>query len=219
VPDFELEREVAQAIGGKRVAVCGIDEVGAGAIAGPIVAGAVVLDPRQAWTSDLRDSKELAPVRRSELASLIAKHALCQAAAMAGPQVIDAKGIAHARLVVMESCFNKIKLQLGDQIKLGAVVDGRFLKKHAARFGGEHSLFIDKADQRSLSVAAASIIAKVWRDNYMIELDARAGPSYEFSDSKGYPTPRHLQLLRLYGPSPFHRRSFGPVRSIIKRGT
>ncbi len=213
-PDFELEREVAQRIDGKRVAVCGIDEVGVGAIAGPIVAAAVVLDPRQPWTSKIQDSKQLTPAKRAELCMMITQNALCQATAETGAFMIDQKGIARARLFVMELCFARVQSQLGAGVKLAAVVDGRFLRKYAARFGGAASLFIDKADQRSLSVAAASIVAKIMRDNMMCEL-ALDYPEYDWCHNRGYPTPRHVRLLETYGPSPFHRRTFGPVRRVI----
>jgi len=193
--------------------VCGVDEVGVGAIAGPVVAGAVVLDPRQEWTLELRDSKALSPKQRADLYAQIVQFAPYYATATVGPLVIDEKGIAYARLIAMTEAYSRIDRQLIRGTAFGAVVDGRFLAKHAKRFGGEASLFVDHADARSLSVAAASIIAKVQRDDYMTRL-AEEFPEYGFEDHRGYPSPRHLEVLTRLGPTAFHRRSFGPVARV-----
>lgn len=214
MPNFDLERKVIERMGHTGFnAVCGIDEVGVGALAGPLVAGAVVLDPSQSWISELRDSKELDKSERNKLYIEIKQKAVYETVAAVGADVIDRKGIAYARKHAMSLCFKRIQTMLPPTFTLAAVVDGRFMSKYRELLGGQASIFADKADKSSLSVAAASILAKVTRDDYMTELGLSC-PGYDWCYNVGYPTARHMAALKELGPTPFHRKSFKGVAPV-----
>lgn len=176
--------------------ICGADEAGAGPLAGPVYAGAVIL-PRHLELRWLNDSKQVTPKRRDILFEEIQAQAIAWAVASVDEKTIDEINILNARMLAMERAMKALTVQPDY-----ALIDGN-------RDGGityPHETVI-KGDGRSASIAAASILAKVSRDRYMEEM-AKQYPEYQFDKHKGYPTKLHYQLLDQYGPSPIHRQSF-----------
>jgi ribonuclease HII len=186
--------------------VAGIDEVGRGALAGPVVAGAVIL-PHPAcltWFELVRDSKQLDHKKRETLFDLIVKEALAAGVGIVAPQVIDSINILKATKLAMMQAVEKLPRQPGFLL-----IDRVTLSQCPIPQKG-----ITRGDKLCLSIACASIIAKVTRDRMMQELD-QTYPGYGFAQHKGYGTGEHLSCLHRLGPSPIHRLYFAPVRSII----
>lgn len=179
--------------------IAGVDEVGVGPLAGPVVAGAVVF-PCDARIRGVDDSKRLSRAARARLAEEIRLRALAVSVGVVEVADIDRLNIYHAALEAMRRAV----------IGLGAVPD--HLLVDARRIPGITlpQLALVKGDARSFSIAAASIVAKVARDAMMVELDA-IYPQYGFATHKGYGTRVHLEALERYGPCPAHRRSYAPV--------
>jgi ribonuclease HII len=183
--------------------IAGVDEAGVGPMAGPVVAGAVVL-PRDYKLRELDDSKKLDEATREQLARRIKNDAVAWAVGVAGVEEIDELNIFHAGLLAMRRAVEGLKTQ-PDFI----LVDARTIPGCAAPQRG-----VVRGDSLSASIAAASVIAKTARDAMMIELD-REYPGYGLAAHKGYPTPRHFEALRELGPTPIHRRSYRPVREAM----
>jgi ribonuclease HII len=190
------EREARQR-GWQRIA--GIDEAGRGALFGPVVAGAVVLNPRRRIVG-LDDSKKLTPERRRELAERIHEHALAWATAEIDASRIDAWNIYQASRQAMALAATQL-FPAPDYLLLDAMEIDLPIEQKPLIHG----------DARSISIAAASILAKVERDRRMEEFD-QLYPQYGLGQNKGYGTPDHLEALRRFGPSPVHRFSYAPVR-------
>jgi ribonuclease HII len=178
--------------------VCGVDEVGRGCLAGPVVAGAVVLDPDR-HIPGLSDSKTVPPAEREDLFVAITSRALAWAVAEASPDEIDAINIHQASLRAMRRAVMSLA-PLPDLVLVDAF---RIPDLLMAQRGVIHG------DQRCSAIAAASIVAKVSRDRQMRELHAR-DPRYGFDRHKGYATAYHLSAVRQFGYSAVHRRSFSP---------
>ncbi|HIT57434.1 MAG TPA: ribonuclease HII [Candidatus Galloscillospira stercoripullorum] len=176
--------------------VCGADEAGAGPLAGAVYAAAVILPP-ELEIKGLNDSKKLSEKRREQLFPVIQEKAVAWAVAWVDEKEIDEINILNARLLAMQRAIE----QLSPAAEY-ALIDGN----RDAGITIPHETVV-KGDSRSASIAAASILAKVSRDRYMVEM-AQQYPQYEFEHHKGYPTKRHYELLRQYGPCPIHRRSF-----------
>ena len=194
---WQFEKE-AMAEG--RTLVCGCDEAGAGPLAGPVYAAAVIL-PLGLDIPGLDDSKKLTEKKREALFPVIQEKALAWSVAAVDAAEIDKTDILSARMLAMQRAIDK--LTPGADFVL---VDGnRDHGKHAAITSPHRTLV--RGDGRSASIAAASILAKVSRDRYMEDM-ARQYPQYEFERHKGYPTKLHYQLLQVHGPSPIHRRTF-----------
>ncbi len=178
--------------------VAGVDEVGRGALFGPVVAAAVILDPGR-HIPGLNDSKQLPPERREELAVLIRERALAAAVKAVDAARIDQMNIYQASRLAMRAAVEALDPQpdflLTDAVRLDARQPQRPLIK---------------GDCRSASIAAASILAKVERDHWMCTWDS-VFPQFALAQNKGYATPEHLAALETYGPSPLHRLSFLPV--------
>lgn len=183
--------------------ICGVDEVGRGPLAGPVVAAAVILDPQRP-ISGLADSKKLSEKRREQLYAEIHEHALCWSLGRAEVQEIDQINILQASLLAMQRAVHGLKLT-----PQHALVDGNRLPP--LKCSAEA---IVKGDAKVACISAASIIAKVSRDREMVLMDA-AYPGYGLARHKGYPTRQHLQALQDLGVTPQHRRSFGPVRRLL----
>src|SRR5499433_2054699 len=187
----------ARKLGWTRIA--GVDEAGRGALFGPVVAAAVILNPKRRIVG-LDDSKKLAPERRSELAPRIREYALAWAVAEIDAQRIDAWNIYQASRQAMTAALEQLAIRpdylLIDAMELEVLIEQKSLIK---------------GDARSVSIAAASILAKTHRDTRMDEWDA-VYPGYGFAQHKGYGTPEHLEALKRLGPTPLHRHSFAPVR-------
>jgi ribonuclease HII len=200
-----LEYELAFVAEG-HLMIAGLDEVGRGALAGPVAAGAVILPIERADLADLlhgvRDSKLCAASEREELAQRIHEIAICAEVGMASQEEIDAMGIGAAARLAMRRALSALSTQpqalLIDWVRLRDVN----LPQRS----------MPKGDQRCLSIAAASIIAKVTRDHLMITLDEQH-PGYGFARHKGYATPEHQTAILSLGPCVLHRRSFDPIRS------
>jgi ribonuclease HII len=184
--------------------IAGVDEVGVGPMAGPVVAVAVTL-PRNYKLCGLDDSKRLDEPTRERLARRIKADAVAWAVGIAEVEEIDNLNIYHASLLAMRRAVESLKTA-PDFI----LVDARTIPDCVAPQRG-----IVRGDSLSASIAAASIIAKTTRDAMMIELDAQY-PGYGFAGHKGYPTPRHFEALRRLGASPIHRRSYRPVREALE---
>ena len=183
--------------------VAGVDEVGRGPLAGPVVAAAVILDPRRP-IDGLRDSKRLTPARREALAGLIRERALAWALGRAEVEEIDRLNILQATLLAM------VRAVAGLAVPPALVlVDGNRCPDLPMPCRA-----LVKGDDRVAAIAAAAILAKVTRDAEMAELDTRH-PGYGLAAHKGYPTREHLAALERLGPSPVHRRSFAPVRRLL----
>ncbi|RZU98460.1 ribonuclease HII [Spiribacter vilamensis] len=182
-------------------AVAGVDEVGRGPLAGPVVAAAVILDPSVDW-SGLRDSKRLSAKRREQLDARIRASALGWEIAIAGVEEIDRLNIRQASLLAMQRAVEAL-----DPRPSAIRVDGRDCPAVACP-----AMAVIGGDDRVPAIAAASIIAKVYRDRCALELHARF-PEYGFDRHRGYPTALHRERLRRHGPCAAHRRSFAPVRA------
>ena len=179
--------------------VAGVDEAGRGPLVGPVVAAAVILDPRHP-IAGLADSKTLSPAKRERLFHEIRAKALCCSVAEATAQEIDALNILQATLLAMQRAVAGLRLPP----KL-VLVDGNRLPVLPMRADA-----IVKGDSKVAAISAASIVAKVHRDQLCVALDALY-PVYGFSKHKGYGTAEHLAALALHGPCPEHRISFRPV--------
>lgn len=176
--------------------VAGVDEVGRGPLAGPVVAAAVVLDPRH-LIEGIDDSKVLSPNKRNLLYELILENALAVGVGAVGPRTIERINILEASREAMRRALSYLRVTpdvvLSDAMSLAS-----------RRF---HTVSLIHGDARSLSVGAASIVAKVVRDRYMQELHVQF-PAYGFDQHKGYPTRQHREALQLYGACRAHRASF-----------
>ena len=177
----------------------GVDEAGRGPLAGPVVAAAVILDPRQS-IAGLADSKKLTARRREQLFDQIQDKALCCAIGQASVEEIDRLNILQATLLAMQRAVAGLRL-----VPARVLVDGNRLPRlpmlAEAIVGG---------DAKVPAISAASILAKVHRDRWCEQIDAEY-PQYGFAAHKGYGTAAHLAALRQHGPTPWHRRSFAPV--------
>ncbi|ACL72261.1 ribonuclease HII [Thioalkalivibrio sulfidiphilus] len=185
--------------------VAGVDEVGRGPLAGPVVAAAVILDPARP-IDGLKDSKKLSPARREALDVQIRERSLAFALGLCTPAEIDRINILQASLLAMQRAVEA----LSHRPEM-ALVDGNRCPKLTMT---AHAVI--KGDSRVPAISAASIIAKVHRDRLMLALDEQH-PGYGLGSHMGYPTPVHLEALERLGPSPCHRLSFAPVRRAAER--
>lgn len=201
-PDLYFEQTISQDLGVEFIV--GIDEVGRGAWAGPVVAAAIILplaDPNCLQRfQGVNDSKQLAPTKREQLYDLIVANALAWAVSAVPASEIDKMGIVPANFKAMRNALNALD-PAGEYLLL----DGRFplpdldLPQKA----------VIKGDTRSLSIAAASILAKVSRDRYMVQISEQY-PAYNFAKHKGYGTWAHYNAIKKVGPCPLHRQTFLP---------
>ncbi|MDQ2645899.1 MAG: ribonuclease HII [Myxococcota bacterium] len=183
--------------------VAGIDEAGMSPLAGPVAAAAVVLEP--GWRAEgVNDSKQVSPERRVELAAQIKREARAWAVAFSEPEEIDRINIYWAGIAAMRRAVEA----------LGCVPEHLLIDARKLRDVPIEQTKIVKGDERSLSIAAASILAKTERDARMVAY-AREYPGYGFDQHKGYPVREHVAALRRIGPCPIHRRSFGPVQAAL----
>ncbi len=186
----------------------GVDEAGRGPLAGSVVAAAVVLDPARP-IAGLNDSKKLSASARDRLFGQIKTQAVAYAIAEASVEEIDALNILHASLLAMRRAVEQLRLQGVDLAEVR--VDGNRCPRWSPGVEIPCTPIIG-GDARDATIAAASILAKVTRDQQLMALDAQY-PQYGFAQHKGYPTALHLAKLAEHGASPVHRQSFGPVRA------
>ena len=204
---LELERE---RLNGMRIyeekysdyeLICGVDEVGRGPLAGPVFTAAVIL-PKDCEILYLNDSKKLSEKKREELFLEISEKALAIGIGSCTPEEIDTGNIKQATRKAMLQAVQNLELRPGLVLVDAETITGLDIKQ----------VPIIKGDAKSVSIAAASIVAKVTRDHLMMEYD-RMYPQYGFASNKGYGSAAHMQALREYGPCPIHRRSF--IKNIL----
>ena len=186
--------------------IAGVDEVGRGPLVGPVVTAAVIL-PKGYYNEYIKDSKKLSEKKRCELFDIIMRDAISVSIGIKDNKIIDKENIYQATKLAMYDAINNLKVKpeyiLIDAMKLEDLCIP--------------SKSIVKGDAKSESIAAASIIAKVTRDNMMYELDKKF-PEYGFKNHKGYPTKAHLDAIKKYGILDNYRFTFGPVRDLIETG-
>ena len=187
--------------------ICGVDEAGRGPLVGSVVAGAVVLDPSRPILG-LKDSKKLSPTKREYLYAEIMQKAKAWGIGQASSIEIDELNILQATMVAMRRAVEDLANRLGEWPSK-ALIDGNRCPQLPIT-----SEAIIQGDAKEPAISAASIIAKVTRDQQMQDLHLRY-PQYGFNQHMGYPTEVHIQALREYGPCVEHRRSFSPVRELI----
>ena len=186
--------------------IAGIDEVGCGALAGPVVAAAVIL-PRKIdgrWLKQVKDSKQLSPATRELLSRQIHKTAISVGIGTVIHEIIDTQGLTTARRLAMKTAIAKLSPPPEALLIDYIVVPDVPLPQRGIKGG----------DSLCVSIACASIVAKVARDHLMIEFDGMY-PGYGLGQHKGYGTERHLAYLHRLGPSPIHRQSFKPIKDLI----
>ncbi len=204
VPTLTLETRLAAQLGGP---VCGVDEAGRGPWAGPVSAAAVILSPDR-LPAGINDSKALTARRRDALEADIKACAVAWGVGFASVEEIETLNILQATGLAMCRAVEALAVA-----PAGALVDGNY------RF--DLPCLVETAvggDGLSLSIAAASILAKTARDRLMVEMDATY-PGYGFAGHKGYSAPAHLAALKALGPCPIHRRSWAPIRALLAEGT
>lgn len=199
-PDFEIENKLR--LEGFDI-IAGVDEVGAGCLAGPVVAGAVIL-PEDLEIENLRDSKKLSSKQREKISVQIKEKAVVWAIGSATVEEIDAVNIRQADFLAMRRALDALNSNYG-----AVIVDGFLIPDLACR-----QIAITKGDQKSKSIAAASIVAKVYRDEMMREYE-KEFPGYGFAKHKGYGTADHLAALQKLGACSIHRQSYAPVKNVI----
>lgn len=176
--------------------IAGIDEVGRGPLAGPVVAGVVIL-PKNCNILYINDSKKLSEKKREELYDIITKEALAFATAVVSPLRIDEVNILNATYEAMREAIGKLKIKPDILLNDAVNIPGVDIKQ----------VPIIKGDAKCISIGAASIIAKVTRDRMMVEYD-KLYPEYDFASNKGYGSAKHIEALKKYGKCPIHRDSF-----------
>lgn len=193
MPTFELEK---QKISEGYKVICGCDEAGRGPLCGPVVAAAVIL-PTDITIEGLDDSKKLTEKKREALYDIIIENALAYGIAEASPEEIDEINILNASMLAMQRAIDKLSISPDC-----ALIDG-----NCNRGFSLPAFPIVKGDSKSMSIAAASILAKVTRDRMCATLH-EAYPMYGIAKHKGYPTKDHMDAVRTHGPSPIHRKTF-----------
>jgi ribonuclease HII len=203
VPSFTEEKQLRRQ--GYRF-IAGVDEVGRGALAGPVLAAAVIMPShvKTPWRKDVRDSKLLSPAQRESLYDPICETALAVGIGSSDVWAIESLGIVRATELAMEQAVKQLFPRADAVLIDYMTVPGIKLFQKGVVDG----------DTLCFSIACASIVAKVTRDRLMEELD-RTHPGYMFAQHKGYGTGEHISCLRRLGPSPIHRRTFQPVRDVI----
>ena len=175
----------------------GCDEAGRGCLAGSVYAAAVIL-PENYQNDLLNDSKQLTEKRRYELREIIERDAVAWAVGIVTPEEIDKINILNASILAMHRAIDQLKVR-----PEAVIIDGNRFKKYKDL---PHTTIV-KGDAKYLSIAAASILAKTYRDDYMNEL-AKEYPQYDWLSNKGYPTKKHREAIRQYGITPYHRKSY-----------
>lgn len=186
----------------------GVDEVGRGPLIGPVVAACCVL-PKDFVLEGLTDSKKLSEKKRNLFFDYIKEHCICYAVGVVDPEIIDEVNIYEATKIAMKKAINEVKKQIKVEHIL---IDAMPLDLDIP------TTSIIKGDSKSISIAAASVLAKVTRDSMMYELDKKH-PEYGYASHKGYPTKKHLEAIHKYGLINGYRKSYGPVKEILESET
>ena len=187
--------------------IAGVDEVGRGPLVGPVVTACVVL-PKDFKLVGLTDSKKLTEKKREEYYEYIINHCVCYGVAECSPEEIDKYNILEATKIAMKRAIDKVN----KHIKLDYIlIDGNMKFNFDYKYES-----IVKGDAKSISIAAASVVAKVTRDRMLIELDKKY-PMYGFKDHKGYPTKKHIEAVMKYGLIDGYRKTFKPISDIVEK--
>ena len=184
--------------------IAGVDEAGRGPLAGPVVAAAVILQ-KGTKLKYVNDSKQLTEKQREKALEEIKKHAISISIAISSVEEIDRINIYRATREAMYSAISKLSIK-PDYILIDAMPMELDIPSES----------IIKGDALSISIAAASIVAKTTRDQYMLEMD-KLFPEYEFKKHKGYGTKEHMEKIMIYGPTPIHRKTYEPIKSMLKK--
>ena len=201
-PDIELEKKLWNK--GLKYVV-GIDEAGRGPLAGPVCAGAVVIDEKSELSELVRDSKKMTEKRREGVFEFIKENSLGWGVYMVSNMVIDKKGIQEAVRIAMWEALKQVEKMIGRKAEY-LIVDGT----NVSNLFGYDMLKIKEGDLKHYSISAASILAKVTRDRYMKNIAIKY-PEYGFERHVGYGTKAHIEAIQKYGPCDIHRRSFKPI--------
>ncbi len=201
-PDIELEKKLWNK--GLKYVV-GIDEAGRGPLAGPVCAGAVVIDEKSELSELVRDSKKMTEKRREGVFEFIKENSLGWGVYMVSNMVIDKKGIQEAVRIAMWKALKQVEKMIGRKAEY-LIVDGT----NVSNLFGYDMLKIKEGDLKHYSISAASILAKVTRDRYMKNIAIKY-PEYGFERHVGYGTKAHIEAIQKYGPCDIHRRSFKPI--------
>ncbi len=201
---MSVETAIEQSLIDQQLLYCGVDEAGAGPLCGDVYAAAVILDPEQP-IPELTDSKKLSEKKRERLFDEIRERALDYCIASATVEEIDSINILNARMLAMSRAVTGLTLPCDH-----ALIDGNRLPELTIPADA-----IIKGDALVAAISAASVLAKVQRDREMIQMDEKY-PGYGFAKHKGYGTKAHLEALQALGPCPIHRRTYAPVKALLK---
>ncbi|WP_300427007.1 ribonuclease HII [uncultured Thalassolituus sp.] len=201
---MSVETVIEQSLIDQQLLYCGVDEAGAGPLCGDVYAAAVILDPEQP-IPELTDSKKLSEKKRERLFDEIRERALDYCIASATVEEIDSINILNARMLAMSRAVAGLTLPCDH-----ALIDGNRLPELTIPADA-----IIKGDALVAAISAASVLAKVQRDREMIQMDEKY-PGYGFAKHKGYGTKAHLEALQALGPCPIHRRTYAPVKALLK---
>lgn len=201
---MSVETTIEQSLIDQQLLYCGVDEAGAGPLCGDVYAAAVILDPEQP-IPELTDSKKLSEKKRERLFDEIRERALDYCIASATVEEIDSINILNARMLAMSRAVAGLTLPCDH-----ALIDGNRLPELIIPADA-----IIKGDALVAAISAASVLAKVQRDREMIQMDEKY-PGYGFAKHKGYGTKAHLEALQALGPCPIHRRTYAPVKALLK---
>ncbi len=189
--------------------VVGIDEAGRGPLAGPVCAGAVMINEGSNISEFVRDSKKMTEKKREEAFDFIVGNSLAFGVCMVAPREIDRYGIQIAVRMAMEGALRELESMLGKKAQY-LIIDGNNVES----IEGYSQLKIKSGDLKHYSISCASILAKVTRDRYMKDISEKY-PNYSFEKHVGYGTKLHMEALQKYGPCPIHRRSFSPIKEMV----
>lgn len=208
LPDTKLEQKLW--VSGMKVVV-GIDEAGRGPLAGPVCAGAVMIDEKTILSEYVRDSKKMSEKRREETFEYIKSNCVGWGVKLVSEKVIDSKGITEAVRIAMWGALKDLEKMIGKKAEY-LIVDGN----NVGDLYGYRMEKIKSGDIYHYSISAASILAKVTRDRYMEEMSIKY-PEYGFEKHMGYGTKAHIEAIKRYGPCDIHRRSFSPIKELVKK--
>ena len=205
-PDIELEKKLWRK--GLRYVV-GIDEAGRGPLAGPVCAGAVVIDNKTDINPVIRDSKTMTAKQRDEAFDFVLGNSLACGVCMIGNREIDRNGIQWAVRRAMQGALSEVEKMLGGRAEY-LIIDG----VNVESILGYSMEKIKRGDSKHYSISCASVIAKVTRDRYMLEM-SKQYPEYGFESHMGYGTKQHIDAIKKYGPCDIHRMSFSPLKDLF----